>query len=59
MKITPSILQCGFIGLKAKIVRSSNPSNVGISGKIIDETQNTLTILHNNKEKVIIKETSV
>jgi ribonuclease P protein subunit POP4 len=59
VKITASILQRGFIGLKAKIVRSSNPSNVGISGKIIDDTQNTLAILHNNKKKVIAKETSV
>jgi ribonuclease P protein subunit POP4 len=59
VKVTPSILQHEFIGLKAKVMRSSNPSCVGISGRVVDETQKTFTILHKEKEKIIVKETSV
>jgi len=59
MKATPSILQHEFIGLKAKVVQGSNPSYIGILGRVLDETRNTFTILHKEKEKVIVKETSV
>jgi ribonuclease P protein subunit POP4 len=59
VKVTQSIIQHEFIGLKAKIVWSSNPSYVGISGRVLDETRNTFTILHKGKEKVIVKEVSV
>jgi len=58
MIVTPSILQHEFIGLEAKVIRSSNRSQIGIRGKVLDETQKTLTILHDNKEKRIIKGTS-
>lgn len=33
-----------LIGLTAEIVESTNKSLIGIKGKIIDETKNTLTI---------------
>ena len=33
-----------LIGLKAEIVDSKNKANIGISGKIIDETKSTLVI---------------
>jgi len=59
MKITPSILQQEFIGLRAKVVQSSNPSCMGICGRVLDETRNTFTILHKEKEKTVVKETSV
>ena len=59
MKITPSIVQHEFIGLEAKVVRSSNPQVVGISGRVVDETRNTFTILHNGKRRVVIKDTAV
>ena len=58
MNVSPSILQNEFIGLEAKIVQSTNPSQKGIHGKILDETQKTLTILHDNKQKIIAKDTS-
>ncbi len=58
MTVTPTILQHEFIGLEAKVVRSSNQSQIGIRGKVLDETQKTLTISHNDKEKRIIKRTS-
>ena len=58
MTVTPSILQSEFIGLEAEVVRSSNKSQVGIRGKVLDETQKTLTISHKDKEKRVAKETS-
>ena len=58
MTVTSSILQSEFIGLEAKVVRSSNQSQIGIRGKVLDETQKTLTISHKDKDKQIIKETS-
>jgi ribonuclease P protein subunit POP4 len=59
MKITPAIVQQEFIGLNAKVVKSSQPGNVGIKGKMLDETRNTITILHKNKKKIVIKNTAV
>jgi ribonuclease P protein subunit POP4 len=59
MKVTASIVQHELIGLEIKVVRSSNPHAVGIAGKVVDETRNTVTILHKGKRKAIIKDTSV
>lgn len=59
MRVTPTILQHEFIGLNAKVVRSTHPDYVGITGKIIDETRNTLVIRHKNKDKIVIKNTVV
>ncbi len=59
MRVTPTILQHEFIGLNAKVVRSTHPDYVGITGKVIDETRNTLVIRHKNKDKVVIKNTAV
>jgi ribonuclease P protein subunit POP4 len=59
MKITASIVQHEFIGLEAKVVKSSNTHAVGIKGKVVDETCNTFAILHDGKRKVVMKGTSV
>jgi ribonuclease P protein subunit POP4 len=59
MTVNPSIVQREFIGLEVKVVKSSNPHVVGISGKVVDETRNTFTILHDDERKVVIKDTSV
>jgi ribonuclease P protein subunit POP4 len=59
MKITPSVAQHEFIGLDVTVVKSSNPAVVGISGKVVDETRNTFTILQNDDRKVVAKDTSV
>ncbi len=59
MKVTPAILQHEFIGLHAKIVRSSHCNYVGIEGRVTDETRNTFKILHENREKIVIKNTAV
>lgn len=59
MKVTPAMVQQELVGLDAKIVRSSNPDCVGLEGKVIDESRNTFLILHKNKKRIIIKDTSV
>ena len=58
MIVAPSLLQHELIGLETRVIRSLNRSQIGIRGKVLDETQKTLTILHDNKEKRIVKETS-
>ena len=55
MKITSAIIRREFIGTEIKIKESKNQTNVGISGKIIDETRNTFTISHKGKKRRIIK----
>lgn len=57
--VTASIMQHEFIGLQTKVIKSSNPEVVGIEGIVVDETRNTLIILHKGKRKVIIKDTSI
>jgi ribonuclease P protein subunit POP4 len=59
MRITQDIIRYEFIGTNAEIAKSRHPSNVGISGKVIDETRNTFTILHMGKRKTVAKDTSV
>lgn len=59
MKVTPAIVQHEFIGLNAKVVGSPQSSYVGIKGRVVDETRNTLIILHKNEKKTVIKETAV
>ena len=59
MKVTPAIVQQELIGLNAKVARSSHPGYVGIEGRVLNETRNTITILHKNKKKVVIKNTAI
>ncbi|MCW4027797.1 MAG: ribonuclease P protein component 1 [Candidatus Bathyarchaeota archaeon] len=59
MRITPEVLQDEFIGLHAKAARSRNRSCIGIAGKVIDETKNTIVIIHDNKEKTMVKNETV
>ena len=59
MKITPAVVQGEFIGLDAKIAKNSNPNLARMRGKVIDETRNTFVILHEGKQKIIPKDTSI
>jgi ribonuclease P protein subunit POP4 len=60
MKVTPTILRHEFIGLEAKVVKSSHSGYVGLVGKIIDETRNTLVLLgKDRKRRIIPKEVAV
>ena len=59
MNIGPNIVQHEFIGLAATVVKHPNLSVLGITGKVVDETRNTFTILQDNSKKVIAKDVSV
>jgi ribonuclease P protein subunit POP4 len=59
MKVTPDIIRCEFIGTEAEISKSRDPNYVGILGKVVDETRNTFTILHERKKKIIVKDSAV
>jgi ribonuclease P protein subunit POP4 len=59
MKVTPEIVRHEFIGIKAKVSKSSHPDYVGISGKVISETRNTFTILDENERKIIAKNSAI
>jgi ribonuclease P protein subunit POP4 len=48
---TKKLLRHELIGLEAKITDSKNKHNIGIKGKITDETKNTLRI----GDKTILK----
>jgi ribonuclease P protein subunit POP4 len=59
MRVTPDIIRGEFIGTEAKVSKSTHPGYVGLSGKIIDETRNTFTILHEGKRKKVIKNSAI
>jgi len=59
MKITPDIIRNEFIGLDAKVAKSTNLGLVKMRGRVLDETRNTIVILHDRTEKTIVKDTSV
>ena len=45
-----------LIGEEVFIVHSTNKSEIGLTGKIVDETKNTLTIDDHGKHKTILKQ---
>ncbi|HOB17846.1 MAG TPA: ribonuclease P protein component 1 [Candidatus Methanoculleus thermohydrogenotrophicum] len=54
-----NILRHELIGLDVLVARASNPGHVGVAGRIIDETRNTLVIWTERGEKRIPKRFSV
>ncbi|CCJ36609.1 ribonuclease P protein component 1 [Methanoculleus bourgensis] len=54
-----NVLRHELIGLDVLVARASNPGHVGVSGRIIDETRNTLVIRTERGEKRIPKRFSV
>ncbi|MGC8885418.1 MAG: ribonuclease P protein component 1 [Candidatus Nanoarchaeia archaeon] len=55
MRTPRNILRHELIGLEARVLKAKNPSNVGLAGKIVDETQNTLTLEVSGRQKKIFK----
>jgi len=53
-----NLLRHELIGLEVRVVKSTQPSHVGIEGTALNETRNTLTINHKGRDKVVAKETS-
>jgi ribonuclease P protein subunit POP4 len=57
MALTPiNLIKHELIGLHAKVVKSTNASNEGVEGRIVDESYRTITIEANGKDKKIFKE---
>ncbi|MDN5339383.1 MAG: ribonuclease protein subunit [Euryarchaeota archaeon] len=54
-----NVLRHELIGLDVLVVRASNPGHAGVSGRVTDETKNTLVILTGRGEKQIPKRFSV
>jgi ribonuclease P protein subunit POP4 len=48
-----------LIGLDVRVDNSSDPTQIGVSGKIIDETYNMLIVKQNDKIKMVPKSISV
>jgi ribonuclease P protein subunit POP4 len=58
-KAAHKIMHDEVIGLKVKIIKSAHPGYVGIEGIVVDETQKTITVLHEGKRKDIVKKASI
>lgn len=48
-----------LISLKVKVVKSTDPTQKNISGSVVDETYNTLTIEAKGREKKVVKSNCV
>jgi ribonuclease P protein subunit POP4 len=59
MKVTPDIICHELIGTEAKVSKCKNLNCRGISGRIVNETRNTFTLLDEDKEKIIAKDSAV
>lgn len=60
MPITPkNLVHHELTGLEAVVVECSNSSSAGISGRVVDETRNTITIDTPKGEKSLAKEQCV
>lgn len=56
MPITPqNVVRHELIGLAVRVVGSPDPTQKGISGRVVDETYNTLVIESSGKEKSLVK----
>ncbi len=60
MSITPqNLVRHELISLSVKIIKSTDPTQKGLSGKVIDESYNTLKIETKKGEKIVVKENCV
>ena len=61
MPINPyNLIRHELIGLRVEIKESSDPTIVGLKGRVVDETYNTFKIeCEDGKERTVIKKTCV
>ena len=55
MRDTKNIAKHEFIGLEMQVISSSDPTHVGRTGRILDETRQTFTVSTENGEKRFAK----
>lgn len=53
-----NILRHEVIGLKVRIAKTVNRELVGLVGKVVDETRNTLTISNGTGSEIVPKDTA-
>jgi ribonuclease P protein subunit POP4 len=59
MRLTPfNLIYHDLIGLNVRIAVSTDPTQIGILGNVVDETANTLTVSTTRGEKMIPKRNS-
>jgi len=51
-----SVRKLEFIGVEASVVRSTDPSLVGVRGLVVDETRNTFVLDAGGREKRVPKQ---
>ena len=54
-----SIRKWELIGLQVEVIGATDPSQVGLSGRVVDETMKTLIIEKEGKEKMVQKKGTV
>lgn len=54
-----NLIRHELIGLDVEVVRDRNPCNASISGRVVDETRNTLIIRKGERERRVAKRTAV
>lgn len=54
-----NLIRNELIGLQVSVIHSSDPTHVGIKGKVIDETKNMLMISDGVKKRWIQKDVAV
>jgi ribonuclease P protein subunit POP4 len=59
MRIAPDIIRYEFIGSEGKVVRSPHAGYVGLTGKVVEETRNTFTLLNEGQRRSVIKESAI
>ncbi|MBI4018199.1 MAG: ribonuclease P protein component 1 [Candidatus Aenigmarchaeota archaeon] len=59
MRTAKNILRHELIGLECEVVKAGNPQNVGIKGRIVDETLKTLVIKDAGGSRRVAKPKSV
>ncbi len=59
MRTKKNLKKHELIGLKVEVIESRNPTQVGIRGRVIDETEKTIKIESKGKEKIIPKSGTV
>lgn len=48
-----------LVGLEVEVIKSTNASDIGIKGKVLDETKNLLIIKNKNRKVKLIKKNCV
>jgi ribonuclease P protein subunit POP4 len=60
MPITPqNLVRHELIGLNVEVKKSSNKSQIGLTGKVVGETYSTIQIETKKREKVIPKDIAI